>query len=223
MANVSTGLPSNAVCVTCRGTGWVTVERDGERGAVRCECRKKAIAEAFLKQLDPMFRAADLDTIHAMNPSQVTAISELLKNPNGNFFITGGYGLGKTYLLAAQFVWVSRHGVRTFFRTAEQLVQELYRHYAAKDADFEMSPILAWAGSGTPVHVFIDDVDKIDFDRTAFRKETLFNVIDTLCRKELGLSVTSNMTCMELQDEERLSPAVVRRFDDMCRVLQLGN
>jgi hypothetical protein len=36
-----------------------------------------------------------------------------------------------------------------------------------------------------------------------------------------GLTVTGNLTLRDLVDRERLHPAIVRRVDDMCAVLEV--
>jgi len=45
--------------------------------------------------------------------------------------------------------------------------------------------------------------------------------VDTLYRQKHGLTVTSNYSLRDLADRERLHPAIVRRLDDMCTVLEV--
>jgi len=45
--------------------------------------------------------------------------------------------------------------------------------------------------------------------------------VDALYRRKHGLTVTSNYSLQDLVGRERAHPAVVRRLDDMCKVIQL--
>jgi hypothetical protein len=49
----------------------------------------------------------------------------------------------------------------------------------------------------------------------------LFDLVDTLYRRKHGLTVTGNHSLRDLVGRERLHPALVRRLDDMCRVLEV--
>ena len=46
-------------------------------------------------------------------------------------------------------------------------------------------------------------------------------MVDALYRQNHGLTVTSNYSLRDLVEHERMAPAIVRRLDDMCRVLEL--
>lgn len=54
-----------------------------------------------------------------------------------------------------------------------------------------------------------------------FKTEVLFHLVDALYRQNHGLTVTSNFSLRDLVEHERMAPAIVRRLDDMCRVLEL--
>ena len=68
-------------------------------------------------------------------------------------------------------------------------------------------------------HLFIDDIDK--FKPTEFKSEVLFGLIDTMYRRSMTLTVTSNMDIRTLVDQEKLNPGIIRRIDDMCLVVRL--
>ncbi len=65
--------------------------------------------------------------------------------------------------------------------------------------------------------LFWDDADKVKV--TDWKLEALFNVIDNIYRHNMHLTVTSNLDLTELQ--EKLSPAICRRIDDICRKVEL--
>ena len=51
--------------------------------------------------------------------------------------------------------------------------------------------------------------------------EVLFELVDELYRRKHGLIVTANYSLQDLVARERMHPAIVRRLDDMCRVIQI--
>jgi DNA replication protein DnaC len=128
----------------------------------------------------------------------------------------GPYGSGKTHLAAAIYArevacdqpvyWASMAELLAEFRQAE-MDSEFYS--AARDR----------ARHWSACHFFIDDIDK--FKVTDFKFEVLFDFFDTLYRRKLRLTVTSNLSLRQLIEMERLHPAIVRRIDDMCKVVEL--
>jgi DNA replication protein DnaC len=139
------------------------------------------------------------------------------EDPNGSWYLTGSYGSGKTHLLYAQYREMVVAGkIRCHMRTTRELVEEL-RH-AEFDDDF-ISPVIAKASKPEPYHLFWDDIDKLK--TTDFKTEVLFDLVDSLYRQKHGLTVTSNYSMGDLIERERLHPAIVRRLDDTCRVVEL--
>jgi hypothetical protein len=69
----------------------------------------------------------------------------------------------------------------------------------------------------TRFHMLWDDADKIKV--TDFKMEGIFELIDGIYRHEMPLSITSNYDLNELQ--EKLSPAICRRIDDICVRIEL--
>ena len=48
-----------------------------------------------------------------------------------------------------------------------------------------------------------------------------FDLVDSLYRQQHGLTVTGNYSMRDLVEHERMHPAIVRRLDDMCRVVEV--
>jgi len=46
-------------------------------------------------------------------------------------------------------------------------------------------------------------------------------LVDSLYRQKHGLTVTGNHSMGDLIEHERMHPAIVRRLDDMCRVVEV--
>jgi hypothetical protein len=68
-------------------------------------------------------------------------------------------------------------------------------------------------------HLFIDDIDKAPA-RTGFRVEMLFDLFDTIKRRQLGLTVTSNLPLISKDKKPDLrsvlSEPVVSRLYQIC-------
>ncbi len=133
--------------------------------------------------------------------------------------IQGPYGSGKTHLLYAQY----RENLHVYgdknclVRSTHELIKELQ--------DEEIHGITSIVNAalkkeiiGAPLlHLFWDDADKMKV--SDFRQEILFDLIDRIYKHEQAITLTSNLTLQELQ--EKLSPAIVRRLDDICTVISL--
>ncbi len=82
----------------------------------------------------------------------------------------------------------------------------------AAELDEGPSPPLGAPGSSRPLHLFWDDADKLK--PTEFKYGVLFDLVDRIYRNEHSLTITSNLDIEKLEDV--LTPAMVRRIDDIC-------
>ena len=97
------------------------------------------------------------------------------------------------------------------FRSVGELLSELRRC----ETDFDYFSIVRHrVRYADQFHLFVDDIDK--FKATEFKFEILFDLFDTLYKRNLGVTVTSNYSMSQLANSDRLDPAIVRRIDDMC-------
>jgi DNA replication protein DnaC len=164
-----------------------------------------------------LFREAGFHTYRARNPQQERAAALMKSLPEGSWYLNGHYGSGKTHLLYAQYCDMAAAGkIRCHVRTTKELVEELKR--MELESEFT-SPVMAASYSCEPYHLFWDDIGKLKL--TEFKTEVLFELVDALYRRKHGLTVTANYSLQDLVDRERMHPAIVRRLDDMCRVIQL--
>jgi DNA replication protein DnaC len=185
----------------------------------QCECVAEKARAHYLALIPERFKDSSLESFKPRDPKQERALSVMRKDPGGSFYLTGAYGNGKTHLLYAQYreIAISRKGkTRCHVRTTRELVEELRR--AEFDEDF-VSPVLAAASKPAPYHLFWDDIDKLKV--TDFKTEVLFDLVDSLYRQKHGLTVTGNYSMRDLVEQERMHPAIVRRLDDMCRVVEV--
>jgi DNA replication protein DnaC len=184
---------------------------------VLCEC---AIAKKRVQRLSAIpdrFRDSTFESYRPRNHRQEKAFFLMRGEPAGSWYLTGSYGSGKTHLLYAQYRQVALDGkIRCHVRTTRDLVEELRR--AELNEDF-VSPVMAAAPRPGRYHFFWDDIDKLK--PTDFKTEVLFDLVDTLYRQKHGLTVTGNYSMRDLIEQERMHPAIVRRLDDMCRVIQI--
>jgi DNA replication protein DnaC len=56
---------------------------------------------------------------------------------------------------------------------------------------------------------------------TEFRSQELFDLVDSIYRNNLNVTITSNFTLKELGELEKVHPAFIRRIDEICKVLEL--
>lgn len=212
-----TGRGSEPECRICSDTGWRRAEGDEFIGLKRCECVKERIRAARLAEIPERFRESTFESFRPKNRKQEWALAQMREDPGGSFYLTGSYGSGKTHLLYAQYRQMVLAGkTRYHVRTTRELVEDLRQ---AEFDDSFVSPIISAASSSDPYHFFWDDIDKLK--PTDFRTEVLFNLVDSLYRRNYGLTVTSNYSMRDLVERERLHPAIVRRLDDMCRIVEV--
>jgi DNA replication protein DnaC len=139
------------------------------------------------------------------------------RDPEGNYYMAGPYGSGKRHLFYAQYREIAITGkILCHVRTTRELLEELKKMELSRDF---VSPVMAAAYSRAPYHFFWDDIDKLK--PTDFKTEVLFELVDALYRHKHGLTATANYSLQDLVKRERMHPAIVRRLDDMCRVIQI--
>jgi DNA replication protein DnaC len=216
VATRSTGR-GNEPCRICDDTGWRRAENEEFIGLKRCECVKEKIRTARLSVIPERFKATTFESYRPRNPKQQRALDLIRMDSAGSYYLTGSYGSGKTHLLYAQYRELVLAGkIRCHVRKTRDLVEELRR--AEFDEGF-VSPVLAASSGSAPFHLFWDDIDKLK--PTDFKTEVLFDLVDSLYRQNHRLTVTSNYSMRDLVDRERLHPAIVRRMDDICRLIEL--
>lgn len=204
-------------CPHCMDSGWRRIDLPGNAGMRQCECVAEKTRARYLALIPERFKDSSFESFKPHDPSQERALSLMRGNPGGSWYLTGAYGNGKTHLLYAQYrELVTASQVRCHVRTTRELVEELRR--AEFDEGF-VSPVIAAASRRMPYHLFWDDIDKLKL--TDFKTEVLFDLVDSLYRQKHGLTVTGNYSMRDLVERERMHPAIVRRLDDMCKVVDL--
>jgi DNA replication protein DnaC len=203
---------------------------DGGNGVRRCDCSKRKIAEARIRVILedwPEYISADLDHYVPRKGCvcQENAVREILANPSGSYFVTGLFSRGKTHLMIAQYKHLALAGEKCVLRSARDLSDELRKAEASAEPGKEfVSSVLQLVNLSESGHLFIDDIDKAPA-RTGFRVEILFDLFDTIKRRQLGLTVTSNLPLIAKDGKKDLravlSDEVVSRLYRICKVIEL--
>ena len=167
-------------------------------------------------EIPERFRDCTFENYHPRNSTQLRAHSQMKDAPESSYFLHGPYGSGKTHLLLAQYRTLVLAGIPCDLRTTAQLLKEIQR--MEFDSDF-LSPVFLRIRSGRRYHLFWDDLDK--FKMSDFRSQELFDLIDTMYRRNLSITITSNFTLKELSELEKVHPSFIRRIDEICRVLEV--
>lgn len=179
--------------------------------------RIKAREQRWKDLVPSRFRDCSFDNYIPKNKNQKAALNSMLANPKGSYFIVGAYGSGKTHLLYAQlrqYIFSEKPCGAYAIRTTAELNHEIRQHEMGNGSCYPLQRVR----DGAKFHMLWDDADKIKV--TDFKMEGIFELIDGLYRHEMGLSITSNF---DLKDglQEKLSPAICRRIDDLCTKIEL--
>lgn len=200
-------------CELCHDTRYISVEA----GVVRCECQKQRIIAGKLASIPARFRSATFANYDPIDGKQSRAKERMSAEFTKSYYISGPYGTGKTHLATAQYTQLVRIEQPCMFMTMGELINELRR--AELEQDSYYCQVREKCRYAERFHLFIDDLDK--FKPTDFKAEALFDLIDTVYKRNLMLTITSNYSLSELAAIQSIHPSVLRRIDDICEVIEL--
>jgi DNA replication protein DnaC len=189
----------------------------------RCQCQKNKILDRKLSVIPSRYRDAHFGNYKPIDDVEGKALEKLSSDTFGSFFLYGDYGRGKTHLLIAQYRRVAKLDRPAMLFTMAELLCELRRVEFARfgtmaDSEY-VSLVIDRVKYSERFHLFLDDIDK--FKVTEFKFEVLFDLLDTIWKRKLQLTVTSNYSLTDLIEQERLHPAIVRRIDDICQAVEV--
>lgn len=204
--------PLSNNCELCGDSGYVRLES----GVKRCECQRQKIITSKLAAIPKRFQDATFVNYIPTDSRQETARHRLLTRFTGSYFLHGDYARGKTHLATAQYKHLIEIERPSLFVTMGELLSELRR----KETDPEYFCIVRErVRFSETFHLIIDDIDK--FKATDFKFEVLFDLIDTIYKRNLGLTITSNYSLRELSVSGLVHPSIVRRIDDICEAIEV--
>lgn len=202
---------NSSECELCQGTGF----QRGNGGVFRCACSRKRLQEAQLAAIPERFRGCTFENFRPVDDIDAAALAKIHANPGAGLYLWGEYGRGKTHLAVAQYKSLVDAGQSCAWRSMGELLSEV----RAAEVHDRHSLVLSRARYADSFHLFLDDIDK--FKPTEFKGEAMFDLFDTLYRRKLALTVTTNWSLRVLAEGERLHPAIARRLDDMCLAVRV--
>jgi DNA replication protein DnaC len=216
---------SRTECPDCQGAGWVHV--DGTSAVRSCRCRTERIQQDRIREVLeqwPAYADADLETVRPRNDAQAEAIEQLRNRPDGSYFIFGRYGSGKTRLLIAQYRQRALSGSGCILRSGKDLMRELQKAEMSDPHEKQqfLSEVMLATHEARPggLHLFWDDLEAAPA-RSEFRQEAAFELLDRIWRKQLGLTVTSNVPLRDLEASGKLSSKAASRIFRLCSQIEL--
>ena len=142
------GMPTEAVCPKCDGTGWIIREHAHLSGAEPCDCRLQGRSARLedRAQIPPLYRNASIDTERGNfilpddNPIARRALTDALltvKNyvrefPNETrpgLLLIGEPGTGKTHLAVAAMKKIIEKGFECLFCDYQNLLDRIHAGY----------------------------------------------------------------------------------------------
>jgi DNA replication protein DnaC len=224
------------VCPKCRGTGFASVERNGVRGVVRCDCVKVSRSGRLMDEarIPARYSHCELEgfglTDNWRNESleRAKSVAETYSReyppskPWGLLFM-GPPGVGKTHLAVGIIRRLIREkSVPCLFRTFPDLLKEIQMSYSAVSMSSELSllqPVLDAEvllldelGAQTPSAWVKETVGYILNYRYAENKTTILttNYLDQEDLKSPRKSVSYSLT-------ERIGEPMRSRLYEMCK------
>jgi DNA replication protein DnaC len=204
----------HAIDRTCRcgGGGWIYTK---QKAVEKCCCLLQKKKQFIVGN---EFAAVTLDTI-AARPYQVKAVTALRNERDNSYLLTGDYGRGKTYLLAALFDWhwFQHAGLCHWFNAVT--LSNLSRDFDSCAFD---ELIILLECSANRHHVFIDDLGRDPM--TPWLRRQLYFLTDTIKRYGHAIAASSNFTLSALADDDNdrmPGGAIMRRIDDMVTKIPL--
>ncbi|HSL93699.1 MAG TPA: ATP-binding protein [Bacillota bacterium] len=151
--------------------------------------------------------------------ASLSFVAEVLQgdNPRG-LFISGGVGLGKTFLLSAICNSLIEGGVPTLYTVFSDLISDIKRSFGADERGMTESALME-AARGVRV-LILDDLGAEQV--TEFVQSRLFDIVNYRRNHDLPLVASSNLSINEIGSMYGLR--ISSRLTEMCNPISLyGN
>lgn len=209
-------------CPSCKGAGWLRRERPDLRPSelVLCHCQHEAAKTRHLERLmatSCLRRSMAWLTFDAFTPYQPD-LSEALAtcqafadDPDGWLYLHGGYGVGKSHLLAATAMRLIERRVGALYVVVPEFLDRIRRSFNA-DADEEFDAL--WRRIESCEVLLLDDLGAEK--ASPWVTERLYTLIDSRYRDGSPLVVASNLS------PEQIGGRIGSRLGDMRLTTVIG-
>jgi hypothetical protein len=175
---------SQSDCEVCGGDGWISVNRKVKA----CACQRKLLIE---RELPPLYRSARLSDLA---PQIRERVSQWLQAPSKGLLISGGVGIGKTYIAAAIIRDLVEHGGKPLFRRMADLYAALRENYRVNGHEEEVLRPYFSAGL-----IVLDDLGAGGL--TDFERRATLEVIERRLNWQRPTVVTTNWGLTEIAEK----------------------
>ena len=227
-------------CPVCSGTGWKTIDQEGVRSVLRCDCfRRDKTERLFRNALVPQrYVACSFDNFNAITDRLKIAKTVALKFVDEyplvdcGLLIIGPCGVGKTHLAVAILrELISKHDALGIFYDFRDLLKKIQNSYNAVSQTSEMEilePVL-------DCEVLV--LDDLGAERpTEWVRDTFAYILNSRYNRKLTTLITTNFSdersdARVLPDgnrvvreetlEERIGTRIRSRLYEMCKVISV--